>query len=552
MKRKFHNAHFGAKRLRVGHGHGMYMARRHASGGVHHQRHSSVWGSVVAHAPKRSKPSVWRNVREAVRPLTDNAMVIGAGAGAVVGGLVGGPLGAAYGAASGLEIGGNVQTAASVVDFAFPNNNMVNPEHEAAGIYSTFPKVQGKKKVKQHNKRIPKINKAFRAKVNKVINDKLIHGHFHQYSQQTGDLVKQIYAGNWSIFPGGGMGLATTLVSSQYKVNDAVTPPWLFTPNMFFHAVSACFAGKPGTWQTLSEVISSNAGYWPNFGSGALGITGATRLKFNVKTSHATYRYKNLQSQAVHMMFFVCKPKKKSSYNPQYYSDTGGGSYTAALSNQDVAASTLVYTGNTATDTSSLLEPVSYLIQTTIIDNSAPNNVLSLTHAPTGIDTPQISAAYGFGLDPIVIPSFRNGYTFERVSVTLQPGQEYILTVQGPKNMEIDSSKLFIGDNFQNIQMYSRSVMVAVMNEISAATATNTVPMHFPTTTSGYGVSCEMNLHIKVSMPEETIGGTTAGAMNDLKYRRPFYVYSEGNVNTTGTVGKSFNAQNAGTHITDD
>lgn len=432
-----------------------------------------------------------------------------------------------------------------------PNKGMrvSNPEGERAPIYQSEGKISGAKSVKQKKGENVKVSSSFRKKVGKVLHMKEIHGHFHQFTSGQ-PVLQQTDTGFWTIYPAGGL---------RYTAATGDTAsPWLFTPSMFLHALSVLFNGKTGaagtgaTGQQIAIYNQRNDAFNAvgnfNIASNATGVLTAqpsgSRLKFTVKSAHATYIYKNISPQAKRLELYVCKPKKKSEYNPASIAIQTNLPGPQTLDNPTANA-----------DVGQLHEPVFYLAQQSDQDAAEVSQGVHYVPAVSGtlayvtyaVNGKIINWPLAMGVD--AFPSFRNGYTFELIKVTLQPGQEYKLHVAGPSNLEMDSLKWYTGLLEQNIQMYSRSVMVKVINELASGITAGTpenLGSHVKDA-SDEGIFVEQDLHIKVSMPQEAAGhyGTTtlATALADLHYRRPMYCYVENGTDTAATTFDQFNAQ---------
>lgn len=433
-----------------------------------------------------------------------------------------------------------------------PVARAVNPEKEGAPIYKNVPMVTGYKKIKQKKKLIPQISKGFRQKVTKVINDKQIHGHFHQYSGAQ-HMIQQYDTGYKTYWPAGGMGQIYGSTPAIATISAGNQSSWLFGPDFFLHCASVLFNGKGITGGSTANLNAGNLGI-SSTGNFLTYTNGALRLKCTVKSSHVTYRYKNLSKQAVRMEFLVCKPRRKSSYNPVQCNDLSTVSVVPVGYANLPNATTGFYD---QTDASSLMDPLSYWSRAARLDNAQTLQTLHIYALPPTYNANVFASGRytslksSIGLDPLIFPTFRSAYAFERIKVTLQPGQEYILKVEGPSDLELDSSHWFSGSIVQNIQMYSRSVVVSVLNEFAAVTAGGLDAgdaEHIATSpaSSFTGVGVEMTVHCKMSMPEETTGlpEATIGALTNLVYRKPYYVYVEDVVGTAGTGGIVYNAEN--------
>nr|WAE42727.1 MAG: capsid protein [Cressdnaviricota sp.] len=404
-----------------------------------------------------------------------------------------------------------------------------NPDHEAAPQYKSYPIIAGKKNVRQKGHKPIKVSRSLRRKISKVINDKMIHGHFHQLTVNK-KVLNVLTDGGKNIWPAGGMNVYNS-VSPDLTTSN---PQWLFTPSMWTHVVSLLFFKKTATgtelWNSTNSQIQSTGNF--NVSSS----TGFGRLKFTVKSSHMSYLYKNIGTQAAILEFYVCRPRRKSEWNPLTV-DIASMSNTIPL-----ATSVGTVTG---VDQTGIAEPMLYLCQSGIIDTG--NGVLSPVQC-YGVPTFSSGqyATMAIGLDPIVFPTWRGAYAFERIKVTLQPGQEYNLKVMGPQNMEMDSAKWWQNALFQDIQMYSRSVMVSIYHEMGMDTNLNKPEfIRSGVSNSGYGIAVSSNLHVKVSMPE------TTGLINNtsiLGTRKPLYYYVQMNIaNADPTTSAVSNPQQPAT-----
>lgn len=419
-----------------------------------------------------------------------------------------------------------------------------NVEQEAAPIYMSIPHKVGKQFIKQKHHNKVHVSKVMRKQVDLIINEKKIHGHFHQYKSGIG-LIRQLANGYKTYYPAGGLGQIIQSGSGTGEIQGVTSPSWLFTPVMFLHVASVLFNNKtPYNWNMQAEDPSVAA----NFPTSSLSDQ---RLKLTVKSAHMTYRYKNLQAQACRLEFFICRPRRKSAFSVLSFYPFGqayvGGSLAGVAAGTTQLFKASDYS-KVASDSGSLLDPLGYLVAAATTDvqgNSAVSvsgTVPTLVQVGLSTQTP-VYAQCSIGLDPLVFPSFRAGYAFERINVTLQPGQEYSIIVEGPKDMELDSAHWFAGGEFQNLQMYCRSVMVSILDEMSTSTlGESNQGGHDVAGTDAFpysGVAVEATLHVKMSMPEAA-GGS---GVNDLNYRRPHYVYVDDQLDTASTAGVVFNPE---------
>ena len=461
-----------------------------------------------------------------LRTASKHAGTLGAVGGGIVGALTGGVMGAVGGAIQGAEIGHDLGLLADVVMDGVSQNNMsssTNPDHEVGGAFVSSAHVRGAKKVIQKKKNSVKVSPYLRKAVNKVINDKLIHGHYKEIVFPKGPNVLQITTNMKSWFPAGGMGTSQT----SNAIDANCFPAWLFTPTYFVHAASVLFNGKstqtaknnsPGVnsmaWTVGNDTIDL-ANVPANF---AVTSSSIGRLKFNIKSCHITYHYKNISANAMHLEFYVCKPKKRSSYDPLNWG------YTAATTDTGAVAGSV--------DASQLMEPMNFMYNAATTDCANINTGIDIAgsvHAGmSATPTPGgIFLESGVLLSPMDFPTWRQGYACETIKVVLQPGQLYELTVHGPSNLEFDSAHCFSNQIWQNIQMYSRSVMVSLLSEVAWDNSFKQPVFAKTLLTNTVGALTVYATHeVKLSMPEETIGAKTGANMNDLQYRRPMLAIS--------------------------
>ena len=384
-----------------------------------------------------------------------------------------------------------------------------NPTSEPAAVFASVAHIKGKKKVKQTGRKRIKVSHRLREQVKEVVKENQVHGHFKQISQSftTDEIsIKQTVLNKRNFWAGGGMG-----VTDNVGKPDA-HPSWLFTPNFFIHAASVLFRGKNSVFYYNKQ--SSDLFQTGNFK--CYDATVNERLKFTVKSCSATYLYKNNQTSPLEVCFYVCAPRRKSTHG---YPDVGNNSQIQT------------FAGTTGVDSGSLMDPVTYLTRAYTTDTNIGGKILD---GSTLVST-SFGGNYAYttmNVVPEMYPTWAAGYKAEKIFVCLQPGQEYKLHVQGPSNLEFDAAKCVAGTLVQNTQMYSRSVMVAVLNQLSWNTnvASNVTHGRYINLIGGEGLSVERLDEIKICMPEITgapdqaiaAGGGAVTVTKQNNYRRPY------------------------------
>lgn len=443
----------------------------------------------------------------------------------------------ATGMTVGLGIAGYASSTSSGGGSTLGSPEIAYPGSPRSNVPSTgpigFPKtkmsfvglksVRGRKTIDHPHVKKVKVSHKLKEKIQKVIDQKYCHGAITNY-----------YGGGWmevtsdnqqSVYGGAGDRLCES--------NEG----WCFTVTQYLKALNGLFAGvKP------CNSAASLSPYAPKDGSGVtLGGTPFPyqNVQFKVHNSWVHYRFKNITPHPVFVLMFVCAPKKKGSWIE------GNGSLVYTNNSSTVADLETFPSANSAW-INACSEDVTQGWYIQGINGSQPYG----TPIPSTPVNPSVTDLFN---TPTSSKTFMNTYGVETVTLYLLPGQVMEHRIQGPKDLEIDTSKMFYGQTsvFQNIQKFSRSVICAVYTDLNASvlgvppagTGFSTGRFADKTDTpthSGFTICTERIEHYSILCPEQaggTFGSSTAsGVVYDLDRRRPVHQKNYYQVNNSGST----------------
>lgn len=333
-------------------------------------------------------------------------------------------------------------------------------------------KVRNSKAVSVKRVRKVKVSSKLKAKITKVINEKVKH-------------VSGSYTDNFQ-------GIAHAASDRQQQVFNL--PGWSafhFTTNEFLNAASVLFNGKPSPSSPL-----------PYYAPAAVNNFSQKNVQIEVKNSYSYYNFKNGTQHAIQLTLCVCVPKKKGA-NAEWDQDATVSIKNDGSSNpnpQAVLAPRKLWEVSLAEDFTNQYVLQGFMPGT--VNNAAP----SLTN-------PSIEDMWR---RPTESPTFNNTYKVEYVSLLLQPGTMVRHKIQGPRDIMIDYSKLYQQDTLLNVQKYSRAVMGIMINtpnslsNVSVSTGLGVVSTpgrwadKLDTLSAGFGLFVERTNHFSIRLPEQT------------------------------------------------
>ena len=263
---------------------------------------------------------------------------------------------------------------------------------------------------------------------------------------------------------------------------------WLWTTDQFLHWASVLWNGKAAAPPTATTQA---------FGSG--GVRNATNfnllnLDCTIKSCSMEYKFKNHAQNACKLTIHQLKSKNVTAMYPGSNVSTGYNFVTNASQGR----------------------PGTCSIPETDWNEAINDEIVSKTQLNTSLDRTWI------GLEPGMCKDFKARYTIETTYITLEPGQTQNYFVRGPSQLHLDYSKFVNDDMAMNIQKFSRGFIVTLewlpaITYTATTTATGVFGRSGPLTntsvppavTSAYaGVSCEMEYHLTMSVPQGADGNT--------------------------------------------
>lgn len=272
----------------------------------------------------------------------------------------------------------------------------------------------------------------------------------------------------------GGQSLSCPLANRQYVMDGVgwsanaaalstggtavkVTTPWLFNPEWFVHVASTLFYNKVPSFTVVDNDLLSTQN-----------IPHLSQLSFRVKSSWATYDFKNVSANTVILKLYCCQPKRPGycHYRMTYsdanlcLSDTTSAFLTHDPVSQVTAPSTAdsVFLGGTGTSvatTNSNITP-SYGPPSVCWSRALLNEKTAGTELSTSLDPTYLH------LSPKECPDFNRQYDSELTEIVLEPGQTYMYKVSGPSDYWWSFEKHVRGGVIMNVQPYMRSVMSVI------------------------------------------------------------------------------------------
>lgn len=296
---------------------------------------------------------------------------------------------------------------------------------------------------------------------------------------------------------------------------DVITNP-MFHAWEFLHRASVLWNNKGdtsvfGARYSQADMIGSTLQVPPavNTPSGNVSLRAFT-AKFTVIDSYEMYEMKNNSERTIKLEIYVCQAKKPMFLDAVGY-DTAGGAVSASPT----------YYGRPGSDWNISLHS----------ENRSGGNLSNM----------QFTQLHS---KPNNVSEFNKHYSYEIQKVSLEPGQDYKLFVQGPKMLELDYSKFYANlgagseSVFQSIQKFTKFLMIIVKQDlvIQGSGILSGIAGRYPSTVAGPEggspsvIAVERQSVCKLGMPDQTgaiVNGTNlagrATATVQLSNRRDVY-----------------------------
>jgi len=182
-------------------------------------------------------------------------------------------------------------------------------------------------------------------------------------------------------------------------------------------------------------------------------------LKFLVKNSYVKTEFRNNSQRTINLKVTTAKPKNAAGF--------------------------------------SNIDPLNLWTDTLLKDQTTGLGTLP------GINTQNVVRSY-IGLSPAMLPGFKQFYEIEETVYELQPGQTCKYFLQGPKNFEFFGNKMYNGDDFAEIQKFTRYTWATtVMDLVGTDMGTAGRFKDGPGTFAGNGIIFENTYHYDICMPEQ-------------------------------------------------
>jgi len=499
-----------------------YINRTPQSGGRRRMHLQHVFmGSSGATSRRGSIPSMTSSERSSITS-SRAASILGGLAGGAVGAYVAGPAGASAGYQIGSMIVGSSKKTMGT-------NTVYNAQAMRASM-----KTRGHKNVKSiKGKRRPiHVSKSLREKVKKVVESKKYFGSYTTLKQciigvarngivaANNDYSRTLSVGQYSgqlMYVRTGTNTTKTACRWWYNgapyVGDIVPIGYdfnYFTPQKLMDAAAVCWNSKP-----IAPDYTLQAGNFYNStvtASGAASTTSSSNpnvlgLKLHIVNSFVTFLLKNCSQRVLKVTAYHCVPKVAVPTALPL------SAFRSAIQNQ----------GQNSTDSNRIFRQFGDNVATQV-----PDVYLN-----------------DCGVEPNMFPGFNSTYKYETKEMLISPGETCAHSVQGPKNMDVDFSKLYLSGTNEAAGLWKKtscSVMFKVEIDLQFATT------GLPGGTNGTGrfaplldgisdpIAVEIQETYKLTMPD--IAGfiesnTAAGTEQVLNSRRNSRVFA----NFTSTPG---------------
>lgn len=392
------------------------------------------------------------------------------------------------------------------------------PKGEKVVVGSSRAVVVKKKLKTGRRKKVIKVSKELREKINKVVEGGKVRGTYQAVMYGT-------------------LMLPTANQQRPQVLGDPLTLAGVFSSFSaleFLHCASVLWAGKADsaalrTVTTNSIGVTDITGTDVNLPSGSVSSRACT-AKFTVIDSFERYYMKNMSDRTVEIEMYICTPKK-AIFENQLSTNTAG----VNLSAQPSASS-------------------NFLEQWTngcFAANKGGKNLNNIT--PQQLYT-----------TPNMYAGFNSVFTTEKIYIKLEPGQDYVYKLQGPKMLDLDFSKFYDPPYASteavivSVRKFSRCVGFNVKQDLVAqgAAGSATAGRYIIATDSSPNViSVERLVNCSLSCPESVgmrVDGVALAATANVQLqntnKRPVFFHT---TYTTAGVGqiRRVDEQNADTDI---
>lgn len=348
-----------------------------------------------------------------------------------------------------------------------------------SGFSTRAPGVKRIKKGKRNvGSKSVKVSKAFKLKVDKVIEKESCHGNYTEISFGYIDLPDNVNAQRPS------------------AVRNSDYTKWSFDPENWLHLLGVLWKGQ-GYSQSVQDWQGSVFGGINAGAESVLPNTQNMNLKFHVINSWERRILKNDTGRAMTISVITCAPKKQDFKESTVLSlGPPGASYPNLLS---------------------IVDPILFWERCLLQDATNIVNISGIV-PETLYESPGRHGAWN------------KAFSAEIVKVVLEPGQTYEHFMQGPKHMDVNMHELFQQGGYQGIQKFMRySFYVVHMDLIGANVATGVFsgrPSFQSQFTSGFGLKVERTRYNMFSLPEQVgfkVISPLLGGRVVLGSRRPTY-----------------------------
>lgn len=336
--------------------------------------------------------------------------------------------------------------------------------------------VKNKKAVKVRVPKKVKVSKKLKAKIMNVIDKKVLH-------------IKGSITDNYI---GSGIWANNRTQNIFNGCNIGPSQGWHFTVPMFFDAACVLFSNR---------VASSTGSVKYNLQTAPNQSFPFKNLVMDIKDSWSSYLFKNNSQHCVTIILCIAVPKQR-----------GGGLEWNANSQ------------TSQTDAGLVADPEAFRPLTAqwqaALDDDVIKGYLLPGFSPTGgaLDAPPVIRAPSVNdlfRSPSSSKALKNFYSIEEIKLTIQPGQEVVHRIQGPKGITLDFAKMYKNNVFMSFQKFSRNVAAivyntpnAIANVSPAGILSGAVSGRFAdqidTQNAGFLIHVERKDHFSIRMPEQT------------------------------------------------
>jgi hypothetical protein len=261
-----------------------------------------------------------------------------------------------------------------------------------------------------------KISSAFRKKVKQAVKTTKAHGKLHiQYKN-------------------GLVGETSFAENRQYiwqGMADVKDGNYLFTVDQIRNA--SCVLWNGGLWHEDKFHQPDFAGSWPDW----------YNMRLHLKNSYAKYNITNVSLRTVHLKVHEVKPKGKQSFN--YTTQDNYWAFNESTKAITSLSAGVHRIGNLDTEMDRAIGSAKGVEALAYVDN-------------TSFQT--MSKSF-IGVHPNMITNFRSRWTTNAINeFVIEPGQEIVVYVQGPKDITIDMEKYVLDGKIYNMDpKFTRGIL---------------------------------------------------------------------------------------------